>query len=463
MFQKEVYIARRENLKKLIDTGIALFLGNQESPMNYPANGYYFRQDSTFLYFFGIDLPGLAAVIDFDSGREIIFGDDLDIEDIIWMGNHPSIKEKAQLAGIENSLEANKIFIFIEDALKTNRKIHYIPPYRSENILKLEKIIGISSAFIKKYSSIELIKAIVSLRSIKDQYEIAELEKAASVGYDMHTTAMKLTKPGKYERDIAGIIEGIPISNGGYYSFPIILTQNGNILHNHFHGNKLEEGKLLLVDAGAETDKHYGSDFTRTFPVSGKFSQKQKEIYTIVLNANNLALSLIKPGITYKSIHLEVAKLITKGLIQIGLMKGDVDEAVQNGAHALFFPHGLGHMMGLDVHDMEDLGENYVGYDNEIQRSTQFGLAYLRLARKLQPGFVLTVEPGIYFIAPLIEKWRNEKINHNFINFNKIEEYGDFGGIRLEDDVLVTTDSNKLLGNRIPITIEEIENLMQIS
>ncbi|MBN1821186.1 MAG: aminopeptidase P family protein [Prolixibacteraceae bacterium] len=457
MFEKSVYINRRNALRDDIKSGIGLILGNVDSPMNYSDNTFHFRQDSNFLYFFGIDLQGLAGIIDFDEGKDYIFGNDVDIEDIIWMGPQIPLKEKAGLVGIENTAPFNKLFDFIKNAIKKGRKIHYLPAYRAENKMLLEQLTGISSFIVNKGASLELIKGIVKLRSIKDPNEIEEIKKACAVGYEMHVTAMKMAQAGVPEQRIAGTIEGIASFGGGMVSFPVILSQNGETLHNHDHSQILKEGRLMLVDAGAESGMHYASDFTRTTPVDGKFTQQQKEIYKIVLAANNKATELIRPGIIYLSVHLEVSRVIAQGLTDLGLMKGNPEEAVKNGAHALFFPHGLGHMMGLDVHDMEDLGQIYVGYDDEIRPVDQFGTAYLRLGRKLEPGFVITNEPGIYFIPALIDKWKSEKINTDFINFQKLDEYRSFGGIRLEDDILVTETGSEIIGERIPIDPEEVE------
>ncbi|QGY47156.1 M24 family metallopeptidase [Maribellus comscasis] len=460
MFEIDIYRNRRKALKNKKLKGIALLPGNVESPMNCLDNTYHFRQDSTFLYFFGLDFPGLTGIIDFDNGKEYLFGNDVEIEDIIWMGPQVSLNENGQKVGIENTAPLSKLYDFINQAIKQGRKIHYTPPYRGENKLFLEKLLGISAIRIDEYASVELIKAIVDLRSIKEQVEIDEIEKACLTGYEMHVTAMKMAQPGIWEQKITGIIEGIANSGGGMVSFPVILTQNGETLHNHSHNNYLEEGKLMLTDAGAESSLHYASDFTRTVPVGGKFTQKQREIYEIVLAANNKARELTKPGVTYLSVHLAVAEVIASGLKELGLMKGDIKEAVKNGAHAIFFPHGLGHMMGLDVHDMEDLGQIYVGYDDETRPVDQFGTGYLRLGRKLQSGFVITNEPGIYFIPALIDKWQKEKINADFINFEKANEYRDFGGIRLEDDLLVTKEGSRILGKRVPIEPDEIESIV---
>jgi len=459
MFSAETYIARRKALKKKVSGGLILLLGNVDVPMNYADNTYHFRQDSSFLYFFGLDIQGLAGVLDVDSGEEVIFGNDVDIEDIIWMGPQVPLKEKAKTVGINRTEQSKVLFDVVMKAIQSGRKIHILPPYRAENKLFLSKLLGMLPSRLKAYSSLELVKAIVSLRSVKEEQEIAEIRKACAVGYQMHVTAMKMAKAGVWEQTIAGTIEGIANAGGGMVSFPVILSQNGETLHNHNHSQTLQDGRLLLVDAGAEIGSHYASDFTRTFPVSGKFTQKQREIYDIVLAANNRATALAKPGVTYQSVHLAVCETIASGLKEVGLMKGDVQEAVRNGAHALFMPHGLGHMMGLDVHDMEDLGQIYVGYDDETRPIDQFGTAYLRMGRKLQPGFVVTNEPGIYFIPALIEKWKAENINTDFINFDRLEPYFDFGGIRLEDDILITDAGCEIIGERVPITPEEIENI----
>ena len=463
MFNREIYVGRRERLKESLSGGLALFLGNTDSPMNYHANVYHFRQDSTFLYFFGLDFQQLAGVIDLDSGEEILFGDDLSMEDVIWTGPQKSLSERASHVGVSRVAPYRQLYDWVGKALKSGRKIHFTPPYRGENKILLQELLGIVPSQQSQAASVELIKTIVALRSVKEVCEIEELKKAAATGYKMHVAAMKMARPGTWEQEIAGTVEGISLVHGNPPSFPIILSQHGETLHNHDHSNFLEEGKLLLVDAGAETSLHYASDFTRTSPVGGKFSRQQKEIYEIVLAANNKALELSRPGATYLSVHLEAARVIASGLKALGLMKGDVDEAVKAGAHALFFPHGLGHMMGLDVHDMEDLGQIYVGYDDEVCPVDQFGTAYLRMGRRLQTGFVVTNEPGIYFIPALIDQWKAEKTNADFINFERLENYRNFGGIRLEDDLLVTENGCELIGKRIPVTVDEVEETMMSS
>jgi len=460
MFDSKVYIQRRKRLKEKIQSGVILFLGNEESPMNYPQNPYHFRQDSTFLYFFGLDSPSLAAVIDVENDKDIIFGDDVDIEDIIWMGFLPSLKERALKVGVEDTELSSKLYETVKDAAQQGKKVHFLPPYRPETKLKIAQLLGLGPDTLKDNTSENLIKAVVEQRAVKINEEIEEMEKAHSIAYEMHTTAMKMAKPGVYEKEIAGKMEGIVLSYGCNISFPTILTINGQILHNHYHGNMLEEGRLLVNDSGAESELHYAADITRTVPVGGKFTQKQKEIYELVFNSLENAIRSIKPGIKYRDIHLQTARIIASGLKDIGLMKGDVEEAVNAGAHALFFPHGLGHMIGLDVHDMEDIGEDYVGYDDKTKRSDQFGLAYLRMGRELQPGFVMTAEPGIYFIPALIDKWKGEGKFRDFIDYEKVEEYRDFGGIRIEDDVLVTETGYRVLGKSIPKSVEEIEGII---
>lgn len=460
MFGAKTYIQRRNVLKKQTKSGIILFLGNEESPMNYPANTYPFRQDSSFLFFIGLDIPGLAAVIDVEEDKEILFGEDVTMEDVIWMGSLPSLKERARMAGIKKTAPSSDLEKILKEAIKRGKKVHYLPPYRREGALKIEELLGIHSTLAKDYASRDLIRAVVKQRSAKSKEEIEEIEKAHQVTYEMHTTAMKMVRSGIYEKEIVGKIEGIAFSAGYLLAFPTIFTINGQILHNHYHGNILKDGHLIVNDSGAESEMHYASDITRTFPVTGKFTQKQKEIYEIVLKAQLEAIRLIKPGIRYRDVHIRAAKKIATGLKELGLMKGDVNEAVKAGAHALFFPHGLGHMLGLDVHDMEDLGEEFVGYDEWTKRSEQFGLSYLRFARELRPGFVMTVEPGIYFIPALIDKWNEEKKHAQFINYDKVNSYRDFGGVRIEDNVLVTKDGHRVLGKSIPKTVDRIEDIM---
>ena len=462
MFETSVYNNRRARLKEKVKSGLVLILGNGEAPANYTDNTYKFRQDSSFLYFFGLNQPGFAGVIDIDSGDEYIFGNDVDMDDIIWMGPQPSVKDMAARVGVSKTAPFARLADCMKTAISQGRRIHFLPPYRFRNMLLLEELLGIRPALVKNYASLELIKAVVDLRSVKEPCEIEEITKACNIGYEMHTAAMRNCKPGVKEQYIAGLIEGIAASYGSMVSFPVILSQNGETLHNHDHSQILQEGRMMLTDAGAEEVSHYCSDFTRTVPVGGKFLTRQKEVYNIVLAANNKAIEIAKPGVTYQYVHLEVCKVLAQGLKDLGLMKGDVNEAVAAGAHALFMPHGLGHMMGLDVHDMEDLGQIYVGYDDETRPIDQFGTSSLRMGRRLQEGFVITDEPGCYFIPALIDQWRAQGIHKEFLNYDKIETFKDFGGIRLEDDILIIPGGSRFLGDkRTPITVEEVEEIMR--
>ncbi|HUX59172.1 MAG TPA: aminopeptidase P family protein [Bacteroidales bacterium] len=457
MFKREVYIKRREQLHKQIKSGLALFIGNIESSMNYPDNTYHFRQDSDFLYFFGLDIPGFTGVMDFESGKDMIFGNDFDMDDIIWMGPQPTVKELAFKSGVKDTAPISGLEATIREAISKKRKIHFLPPYRGETKMTLGSLLKENPCQMKTLASVELIKAVIMMRSVKEKVEIDEIEKAVDIAYDMHVTAMKMCRPGVREQDVFGTMEGIALAKGGGTSFPIILSINGQTLHNHAHGNILEKGRMMVADAGAETNLHYSSDITRTTPVGGKFNQKQKEIYEIVLKANTEAINRTGPGISNRDLHFIACKIIASGMKELGLMKGDVDEAVAAGAHALFMPHGLGHMMGLDVHDMEALGENFIGYNDEVKRSDQFGLTFLRFALPYKPGHVFTVEPGCYFIPELIEQWKSEGKFIDFINYSKIKDYMSIGGIRIEDDVLITDKGHKVLGKPIPKTVKEVE------
>ncbi len=461
MFSKETYTKRRNELSNLVESGLLLFPGNNWVPYNYPANVFHFRQDSSFLYYFGLNQSGLFGIIDADSGESYLYGDDVDMDDIIWMGPQPLLKDRGASIGISNTAPSNEVSKVLKKALKEGRKIHFLPPYRTYNINQLSDLLDIHHNKVRDAQSLELIKAVVKMRSIKEEQEIVEIEKAMQTAYDMHTTAMKMAKPGIIENEIAGAIEGIALSKGNGVSFPIILSIHGETLHNHGHDNLLEDGRLMITDAGAETKMNYCSDITRTIPVNGKFTQKQKEIYEIVVDANIATIEATAPGVRNLDLHLMAAKIITIGLKDLGLMKGDVDAAVEAGAHALFFPHGLGHMMGLDVHDLEGLGEDNVGYTDTLKRSTQFGRAFLRLAKELEVGNVFTIEPGIYFIPELIDLWKSEGKHTEFINYDKVEEYKDFGGIRIEDDILVTEEGYRVLGPAIPKTVAEVEAMMR--
>ena len=457
MFERSTYSSRRHQLIQSLEGGIALFLGNELSSMNYHDNHYHFRQDSSFLYYFGIDQPHLAAIVDIDAGHSTLFGDDPSVEMIVWTGPQVALKELAIKVGIENTSSYNKLFEYIQQAQQANRKIHILPPYRPENKILLAQCLNTSLEGIANWVSRPLIETVVKQRSIKEANEIVQMEEAVNLSAQMHLNTIQKAKPGLIESQLAGQTKGIALSGGGQLSYPIIMTINGQTLHNHYHGNELQSGQLLLGDYGAENAMHYAGDITRTIPIDATFTDRQKEIYEIVLAAEQEVIDVLRPNITYLDMHKKAAGIITEGLKALGLMKGDTQEAVEQGAHALFFPHGLGHMIGLDVHDMEDLGEDLVGYDEEIQRSPLFGYKSLRLGRRLQAGFVLTVEPGIYFIPELVQQWQKEQKFKSFINYQAVKKYLNFGGIRIEDNVLITSDGHRVLGNPIPKTVAEIE------
>ncbi|WP_337567200.1 aminopeptidase P family protein [Prevotella sp.] len=463
MFSKETYVNRRTELKKLVKSGVIILFGNNESPANFPANGYYpFRQDSSFLYYFGLQRDGLVGVIDIDNDTETLVGDDIDIDDIVWYGSVNSVSNMAESCGVKNSAPMKQLQVICNNALRDKRQVHFLPPYRHDTMIQIFDLLGIHPNQQREQASLEIINAVVKQRSTKSQLEIEEIERACAVGYKMHTTAMRLTKPGVTEKFVGGQVDGIANSYGSMTSFPTIFTQHGEIMHGNPSMAVLESGRLALCDCGAETMEHYCSDNTRTFPVNGKFTQRQLEIYSIVVDCHDLALSLAKPGVKYFDVHLGVCRLMTDRLKELGLMKGDTEAAVHAGAHAMFLPHGLGHMMGMDVHDMEGLGQIHVGFDEETRPNLeQFGTNCLRMGRKLEEGFVITDEPGIYFIPALIDEWRAKGLHTDFINYEKLETYKDFGGIRIEDDLLITKDGCRFLGEeRIPYHPKDVEEFM---
>ena len=463
MFDKATYVGRRAKLKELVKSGIIIMFGNNESPCNFPANGYYpFRQDSSFLYYFGQNRDGLVGVIDIDNDTETLVGNDIDIEDIVWYGSVHSVADMAAEVGIANTAPMKALKTICNDAMRQKRRIHFLPPYRHDTMIQIFDLLGIHPVQQKESASMDLIKAVVKMRSTKEQQEIEELERASVIGYKMHTTAMRLTKPGLTEKFIGGQVDGTANSYGAMVSFPTIFSQHGEIMHGNPSMDVLESGRLVLCDAGAETINNYCSDHTRTYPVNGKFTQRQLEIYSIVEACHDYTLEVAKPGVKYMDVHMAVCRLMTDRLKELGLMKGDTDEAVAAGAHAMFLPHGLGHMMGMDVHDMESLDQINVGFDEETRpRLDQFGTNCLRMGRRLEEGFVVTDEPGIYFIPALIDDWKQSGHCAEFLNFDKIETYKDFGGIRIEDDVLITKDGCRFLGKeRIPYHPKDVEEFM---
>ena len=463
MFSKDTYISRRAELKRLVGSGVVILFGNNESPANYPANAYSpMRQDSSFLYYFGQHREGLVGVIDIDSDSEMLLGDDIDVEDIVWMGFTPSVADLAAEVGITKTAPVKELKAICDKAIAQKQIIHFLPPYRYDTKIQIMDLLGIHPNQQKEKASLRLIQAVVKMRATKEPQEIEAIERACNVGYDMHTLAQILIKPGVTERFIAGQVDGIARSMAQGNSFATIFSQHGEIMHGAPSDAALEDGRLVLCDAGCELDD-YCSDHTRTMPVNGKFSQRQLEIYSIVEECHDYVLEVAKPGVKYMDVHFAVCRRMTERLKELGLMKGDTDEAVAAGAHAMFLPHGLGHMMGMDVHDMEGLGQIYVGFDEETRPNLeQFGTNCLRMGRRLEEGFVVTDEPGIYFIPALIDDWKSSGHCKEFLNFDMLETYKDFGGIRIEDDILITNDGCRFLGNkRIPYHSQELEDFMK--
>ena len=461
MFDKDVYISRRKRLKELVGNGLVLIVGNSESPMSYADNSYNFIQDSTFLYYFGLNSPDLVGVMDVDSDEDYIFGKEFTMDDIIWMGQQRTFKERAKDVGIENFVELEKMKEILKRDKDNERIIHFTNQYRVENSLKISRLLGLSLDEVNEKFSKRLVDGIIEMRNLKRDYEIAELEKATNVTREMHLVAMKNVKVGMKGYELVALLEAVAKKYNATTSFHTICTTNGQILHNHFHGNIFKEGDIVLLDCGARLENGYCGDMTTVFPVSGRFDSRQKDIYSLLIEMFDRAEECTKPGVTNKSVHLEVCKVLVEGLIKRGIMRGSVDEIVDAGAHALFFPHGLGHMIGLDVHDMENFGENNVGYDNVTKREIQFGLKSLRMGKELKPGYVLTIEPGIYFIPELIKKWEKEGKFKEYINYEEVKKYLDFGGMRYEGDFLITENGNRRLGDKMPKYDYEIEEILK--
>jgi Xaa-Pro aminopeptidase len=459
MFDTAIYVNRRARLQQQFKGGLLLFLGNNDSPMNYPDNTYHFRQDSSFLYYWGLDDPELAAVIDVDSGQHTIFGDDFTIDDIVWRGPQPTIAERAARAGVSSTGTRKDLATALAEAIRQGRRIHYLPQYRHDNVLLITYLVGIRPDMVNQYASVSLIKAVVAQRAYKGPEEICEIEAAVDVAHDMHVLAMKIARPGMYEREVAGAMAGLVESRGVQLAFPTIFSVHGETLHNHSHHNRMAAGQMAVNDSGADSPLHYASDITRTIPIGGQFTGPQRDLYQAVLRAHKKGLAAAKPGVKWMDVHLLACRSLAEDLKAIGCMKGDLDAAVKEGAHAMFFQCGLGHMMGFDVHDMEGLGEQYVGYDHTVTRSTQFGVKSLRMGRALEPGFVMTVEPGIYMIPTLMDKWRAERRFTDFLNYDAIDKFRGFGGIRVEDDVVITETGCRVLGKPIPIEMEDVEAL----
>ena len=459
MFDKTTYQGRRKQLKTQLGKGLILLLGNEESSMNYRDNLYPFRQDSSFLYFFGLDKPGLVGVIDIDNDREIIYGRDLTMDEIVWTGPQPSLADQAVAAGVTLTQPVASLPADLVSARAAGRTIHFLPPYRPENTLKLSGWLGFAPGSAKEHASVPLIRAVVQQRSIKTEEEIAQIEEAVDITAAMHLAAIRGARDGMTEAQLAGGLQGIAISAGGNLAFPTILTVNGQVLHNHYGSTVMKEGRIAICDSGAENAMHYAGDMTRTFPVGKKFTSLQREMYDIVLGAQEAAVQALRPGVLFRDVHFLACQKLMEGLNAAGVTKGDPAAAVAAGAHTIVFQCGLGHMMGLDVHDMEDLGEEYVGYTDTLKKSKEFGLKSLRLGKALEPGYVVTIEPGLYFIPELMDQYRAEKKFMDFINYDKLDSFRNFGGIRIEEDLLVTADGSRLLGKPLVKRAEEIEAL----
>lgn len=461
MFAATVYQQRRSTLLSSGLSGLILFVGNVDSPMNYHDNIYPFVQDSSFRYFFGLNEPGLAAVLDTDSGDITLFGKQATMADIIWTGPAPSLQDKAGQAGLTRSQPTAALAPLLHTAQSQGRAIHYLPPYRGETVLQLAELLSITPAQVHQGTSSGLVRAVVAQREIKAAEEIDQMEQALSVTHDMHVAAMQASRPGVMEYEVVGLMEGIMRRHDWQLAYPSIFTKHGEVLHNHHHHNQFATGDLVLNDTGAAAASGYASDITRTFPVGGLFSPRQQDLYNTVLTMQLSALDAIRPGVSYQSIHQLSAEIMVKNMTSMGFFRGNPEDIVQSGAYAIAFPHGLGHQIGLDVHDMENLGEDLVGYGEGFQRSPLFGLGYLRLAKTLLPGMTLTVEPGLYFIPALIDQWQAEKRYDGLICYDMFQQYRDFGGIRIEDNVLVTATGSQVLGKPIPKTVEDIATIMQ--
>lgn len=459
MLAGEIYAQRREKLASALESGLVLLMGHEDCPMNFADNPYPFRQDGSFLYFLGLDQPGMAALMDVEEGHCTLFGHEPSLEEIVWTGALPTLCERGAEVGVEDCRAVEELADHLSVALQGGRTIHFLPPYRDSTTLELARLLKIPSADVGKIASPELIREVVAQRSIKAPEEVEEIRLAVDLAWQVHTLAMRMARPGMLEQEVVGAIEGLLISKRSAVSFPVIFTVRGEVLHNHSHDNVMQAGDLAILDAGTLSPSYYASDITRTFPVGGSFSTRQREIYEIVLGAQMSAIEAVAPGVSFEEIHLLACRELAEGLREIGVLRGNIEDAVAQGAHALFFPHGLGHMLGLDVHDMESLGEDVVGYDDSVSRSTQFGRSYLRFARRVEPGHVLTVEPGLYFIPQLIDSWAREQRLADYIDYDRLEDWKGFGGVRIEDNIVVTSDGHEILGKPIPKTVTEVQEL----
>jgi Xaa-Pro aminopeptidase len=460
MFSAEVYQQRRSRLIEQAEPGLLLFPGNVDAPMNYPDNPYPFVQDSAFRYFFGLNDAGLAGVIDTRTQTAMLFGTDVAVADIVWTGELPTLAERAREVGVAETRPYGELEHVLRDALIKGISVQYLAPYRGDTILELARLLGRTADAVKRGTSESLALAVVALRELKGPEEIAEIERALEVTRDMHIAAMKASRPGVVEYEVVGVMEGIMRGHDWQLAYPTIFSRRGEVLHNHHHHNTLQAGDLVVNDSGATADSGYASDITRTIPVGGRFSPRQRELYETVLAMQLDAIAAMKPGVRYFDVHRLAARTMVERMKALGFFTGDTSKIVDSGAYAIAFPHGLGHQIGMDVHDMESLGENLVGYGAELERSPLFGLSAVRMGKTLKSGMVITVEPGMYFIPALIDAWQREGRFADMINYAKFQQYRDFGGIRIEDNVLVTETGSRVLGTPIPKTVAEVEAVM---
>ncbi len=462
MFAPHLYLQRRRALMQQLSTterGLVLLPGHDDSPMNYADNAYPFRQDSTFLYYAGLAQPGLALLLDLERGDATLFADDADLDHQVWTGALPTAAERAAAAGIEHHAPRAALAGRLQAARSGGRPVHFLPAYRAETRLALAELLAAPPTALDELASAPLVQAVVAQRAVKSPEEIAEMEDALAVTREMHLLALQRSRPGVVEQEVVGAMEALALARGRRMAYPSIFSSRGEILHNHDHSVRLQGGEIIVNDSGSESARGYASDITRVIPVGGRFEGLRAEAYDLVLSAQLQAIAAIRPGVPYRDIHLLACRVLAQGMKDLGFLRGDPAEAVAAGAHALFMPHGVGHMIGLDVHDMEGLGEDHVGYGEGFVRDTRFGFKSLRLARPLREGWVVTVEPGLYINPLLTARWKAERRHEGFIDYAMFERHAGLGGIRIEDDVLVTAQGARVLGPAIPKARAEVESL----
>ena len=455
----ERYVRRRQSLREAVREGVILIPASTTAWRS-ADNRWPFRQSSHLLYLVPIIRPGLLLALDVDNGRDILFAPAEDPDDLVWHGPNPAIREEAAAVGIDDVRDGSDLPQFLNEVRGVGRPIHLPPIFQPGVREEVAGWLGIAPEGVQARVSEELIRALGEQRLIKDEQEIGEIERALNVTAEMFRAAMQVARPGISEAAVRGEMARVVLGANMTFSFNPIVTVEGEVLHKETYHNTLADGDLLLIDAGVETPAGYASDITRTVPVSGTFTGRQREIYEIVLAAQLAAIAEIVPGASFRAVHDRASRVIASGLTKLGLMRGDPAEAVAAGAHALFFAHGLGHPLGLDVHDLHDLGDE-VAYDPDQPRSQKFGTRFLRFGRTVKQGMVLTVEPGIYFIPALIDSWRAENRHADFIDYGAVDRYRTFGGIRIEDDVLCEEAGSRVLGPDIPKLPHEVEEAMR--